>query len=191
MRPINDAPTALPGAATTAGGTSVDIPMSGLINDVETTDSNLALSVGAVTGGAAIVQAGQVVRFTPASGFSGTATVSYTVTDRGDPDNCTGPASNTCDPATKVKSNTLTITVASPATLSVVQRAVSTGTTSAVTSTGLGDDFDVLVTVTNTGGTAAPATSITVRIPASVRPGHAATPTVPAGCTWNGTARAR
>ncbi|MCZ3389078.1 MAG: Ig-like domain-containing protein [Actinomycetia bacterium] len=189
VRPINDAPSANAGTATTPYLTTIDVPISALINDLETPKANLATTLGAVTGGSATVQPGQIIRFTPSNGFSGLATVSYTVADRGDPDNCARPASTTCDPTKKSAANTITVTVLSSANLTVTQKAVKSGQTTGITSTGLGDDFDVLITAKNTGGSTATGVSVTVRVPAAVRPGATPLPTVPSGCLWAGGTR--
>ena len=94
----NTAPTADDGSFSTTAGEAVTIPMADLIADAETPAADLVVapSVDAAEGTVAVVD-GAVV-FTPAEGFSGDATISYTVTD-------TGALSDT---------GTLTVAVAAP-----------------------------------------------------------------------------
>ncbi|MBL7254562.1 Ig-like domain-containing protein [Paractinoplanes lichenicola] len=76
---IDALPTAAPDTATTKGGTAVDIAVLG--NDVDPEGAALTLvSVGTPANGTAVVVNGKV-RYTPATGFSGTDTFTYVVRD--------------------------------------------------------------------------------------------------------------
>jgi len=75
-------PTAVPVTATTPRGTSVDIDLRPLAGDVETPLSLLRFSLGSATNGTVTMLPDRfTARFTPAAGYSGPATFSYTVTD--------------------------------------------------------------------------------------------------------------
>ena len=110
VTPVNDPPVAVNGTGNTMADTSLDLAVGGLVSDKETTDADLSISLGTVTGGTASVS-GTTVTFVPSPGFSGTATIPYTVTDRGDPDNCS-PASVSCDSSRLNVSASLSVTVA-------------------------------------------------------------------------------
>lgn len=77
----NQKPTAGEDRATTSEGTPVDIDV--LANDSDP-DLGTTLNIASVTqpasGGSAVIS-GRVVRFTPAAGFTGLATFTYTITD--------------------------------------------------------------------------------------------------------------
>jgi hyaluronate lyase len=75
-----------PGAAaasiSTQPGVPVDIDLRALVSDVETPSSSLKLTLGASSNGTVTLLADKrTARFTPAAGFSGAASFSYTVTD--------------------------------------------------------------------------------------------------------------
>lgn len=76
---VNDAPVATFDVATTSAGTSVVV--DAIANDTDVDGDGLTLaSVGTPSSGTAAIRGGQV-RYTPATGFAGAATVSYTVSD--------------------------------------------------------------------------------------------------------------
>src|SRR5206468_2736022 len=52
-----------------------------------------------------------VYTYTPALNYNGTDSFTYYVTDRGDPDNCTGAPSATCAAALPSATKTVTLTV--------------------------------------------------------------------------------
>ena len=86
--PVNDAPVAVDDTASTAVGTAVRIDI--LSNDTDVDGDRLSI-VGTPTSpnGTVVVNGDRTITFTPTSGFTGTATISYTVTD---PDGLTDTA---------------------------------------------------------------------------------------------------
>jgi len=108
--PTNDVPVAQDATGPSTSGTEVGVDLEPLVADIETSDIDLTYAVDSVTGGTASIS-NETLTFTPTAGFSGTAAVTYGVTDRGDPDNCTGPASDTCDPSALADDGTITFSV--------------------------------------------------------------------------------
>ncbi len=83
VNPVNDAPSATAGLATTSPNQSVDVDLWSLVSDLETANSGLGFAVTGAANGTAVLQPdGHTVRFTPTSNYSGPATFTYTVTDR-------------------------------------------------------------------------------------------------------------
>lgn len=78
-RPPNRAPNAIADTATTAAGTAVDVAV--LANDTDADADALSISSFTQSANGQVVQVGSVLRYTPASGFSGAATFDYVVTD--------------------------------------------------------------------------------------------------------------
>ena len=82
LLPPNVAPTALNGFAATAPGANVDVDLWPLVSDSELANSALWLSVtGATNGTATLLADGHTVHFTPAAGYNGPATFTYSVRD--------------------------------------------------------------------------------------------------------------
>ncbi len=80
VAPVNDAPVALDDTATTDAGTPVTVPV--LTNDTDIDGDTLTVTaVGSAGNGSAVLSADGTVTYTPAPGFSGTDTFSYTVVD--------------------------------------------------------------------------------------------------------------
>ncbi len=85
LLPPNTAPSATNSFATVAPGGSVDVDLWPLASDTETPASNLWFAVtGAANGTAVLLADGHTVRFTPAAGYNGPATFSYTARDESD-----------------------------------------------------------------------------------------------------------
>jgi hypothetical protein len=121
VNPVNDAPTAGAGTASTAEDTPVTIDLRSLVGDVETAPGDMTYTITAaptatVTGSTSsnpsspgtltpVAGSNGVFLFTPSQDFNGTVTFSYRVTDRGDPDPTNSNALSS-DPATV----TITIT---------------------------------------------------------------------------------
>jgi subtilisin family serine protease len=76
---VNDAPAAAADAAETTEGTPVTIAV--LANDSDVDSSALEVTNLVVSSGTAVVNADQTVTYTPAAGFSGVATFTYTASD--------------------------------------------------------------------------------------------------------------
>ena len=84
ITPVNDAPVALPDAGFAAtAGTALVIPAAALLaNDTDVDGDALSVTaVGGATGGTVAIGAGGAIVFTPAAGFSGAASFTYTVAD--------------------------------------------------------------------------------------------------------------
>lgn len=75
----NRAPVALNDSAGTAFETAVDIAV--LNNDYDPEGDSLQVTAASTGNGSASINADGTIRFTPASGFSGTASLSYTIRD--------------------------------------------------------------------------------------------------------------
>ena len=75
-------PVANPSTLNAIKSTPIDIDLQALISDVETPLSSLKLQLGTATNGTvAMLPDGRTARFTPATGYSGPASFTYTVTD--------------------------------------------------------------------------------------------------------------
>jgi hypothetical protein len=113
VSPVNDDPMANGGAASMAEDAApITINLGDLVSDRETADANLTYSASIAASDAAngsLGGSGSTRTFTPTANFNGAVTIDYTVTDRGDPDNC-GPAGPNCA-AAKIASGTVTVTV--------------------------------------------------------------------------------
>ena len=113
--PVNDAPVATDGfESMDEDGAAITIDLSLLVSDAETADafftytivSDPAASAGTLTGLGTI----GTYSFDSADNFHGTATFTYKVTDRGDPDACS-PVSTSCSDVLDSATKTVTITV--------------------------------------------------------------------------------
>ena len=80
VNPVNDAPVANDDSAATTVGVPVTIPV--LLNDTDV-DGDVLTVAGVPTSddGTVVVNADGTLTFTPNAGFTGTATISYTITD--------------------------------------------------------------------------------------------------------------
>ncbi len=79
---LSDPPAASDGNATLAGENAVDIDLRNYVTDDSTPASQMRFSVsGAVNGTVVLLADGHTARFTPAPGFSGVPTFSFTATD--------------------------------------------------------------------------------------------------------------
>ncbi len=106
VTPVNDTPTASPGSRSTAEDTPVALNLPGLASDLETSDANLTYEiVGQPAHGSATA-----TTYTPDADFNGTDSLTYRVTDRGDPDNCGAPGP-ACDTPETSTTETVSITV--------------------------------------------------------------------------------
>src|SRR4029078_2759828 len=108
-RPVNDKPTAGSFSATTDEDVAVSVTLQG--NDVETAAANLTYTITQSPANGVLSGSGMNLTYTPNPNFNGTDTIKYTVTDRGDPDNCSGAPSASCSAALTSYVATVTITV--------------------------------------------------------------------------------
>jgi len=104
--PVNDAPVASDGARTTDEDTPVALNLAALVSDVETADSDLTYHIVSPAAHGVATS----TTYTPDGDFNGTDTFQYSVTDRGDPDNCGAPGPG-CDAPQDSATKTVTITV--------------------------------------------------------------------------------
>ncbi len=79
VTPVNDAPIATAKSATTPSGTKVDVTLAGVDVDGDALTFAISTPPSAAQGTATL--AGAVASFTPASGFSGAASFSFTASD--------------------------------------------------------------------------------------------------------------
>src|SRR4029453_13220760 len=114
-------PTASDGSKTLnedAAATAIDL--GALVSDLQTTDPNLTHTIPPAPRHAPRVRpgpspgspgtAGPSINYTPNANYNGPDSFTYSVTDRGDPDNCGAP-STSCDAAETSAIKTVSITV--------------------------------------------------------------------------------
>jgi predicted outer membrane repeat protein len=110
---VNDAPVATDGTASMdEDAAPISIDFGALVSDVETSDAqDLTYNITAPPAAKGTLSgSGSTRTFDSADDFNGTVEIPYTVTDRGDPDNC-GQPSTSCDAPETSATGTLTITV--------------------------------------------------------------------------------
>jgi large repetitive protein len=106
VNPVNDAPVAAnPSLSVDEDGT---LPVSLSATDVETSPANLTYAIVSGPAHGTLTGAGAARTYTPDPDYNGPDTITYRVTDRGDPDNCGAPGPGCTAPA----SSTGTITLA-------------------------------------------------------------------------------
>lgn len=80
--PVNDAPSAASASGSTVESSPVDVDLWPLVSDIETPDEQLLFNVSSAVNGTVVLLAdGHTARFTPAAGYTGPASFTYTVTD--------------------------------------------------------------------------------------------------------------
>jgi CSLREA domain-containing protein len=109
---VNDAPVATDGTESIdEDAAPISIDFGALVSDVETSDANLTYNITAPPAAKGTLSgSGSTRTFDSADDFNGTIKIPYTVTDRGDPDNC-GQPSTSCDAPETSVSKTVTVTV--------------------------------------------------------------------------------
>jgi len=105
---VNDKPVADSKAVTTSKNAPVSITLSG--SDVETSLANLTFTVTKIPSRGTLTGTAPYLTYTPNSNYVGTDSIKYTVTDRGDPDNCGTPGAS-CAAALTSGTATVTITI--------------------------------------------------------------------------------
>jgi Bacterial Ig domain/RTX calcium-binding nonapeptide repeat (4 copies)/Cadherin domain len=108
VEPANDQPQAGDAARSVNEDGSLDLDLATLVSDVETADADLAYALVDQPAHGTLTRAGGVVTYVPARDYNGPDSFTYTVTDRGDPDNCSGASPACAAPAT---SRTATVTL--------------------------------------------------------------------------------
>ncbi len=104
----NTAPSANPQSVVTNQDAAKSIVLTG--SDAETAAANLTFAITTNPSHGTLSGAAPNVTYTPASGYSGTDTFSFKVTDRGAPDNCGAPK-QTCTAALESAPAPVTISV--------------------------------------------------------------------------------
>src|SRR3970282_241491 len=95
--PLNDIPTLLGGVAGTTIGVPVEIDMRTRATDIETSVNDLTFTLASGPSHGSISQNGPLWTYTPSPPtFQGQDSFTYSVTERGDPDNCSPPSAS-CD----------------------------------------------------------------------------------------------
>ena len=79
IKPVNDAPVAVADSATTNEDTPVIINV--LANDTDVDGDSLTVTGATASNGTVVVNANNTLSFTPASNFSGTALIQYSISD--------------------------------------------------------------------------------------------------------------
>ncbi len=117
VTPVNDAPVAIDDVATLELSQANSVLIDVLANDVDVDGDTLTLAVGSVVGGTAIVEGGRI-RFTPTAGFTGQASLMYSVTD---PAGASDSAAVTISvvQAQVLRVDPVTVTEGQPATVTV------------------------------------------------------------------------
>jgi large repetitive protein len=111
VKPQNDAPVAIDGTASTNEDIAVGIDLGPSTADVETSDANLTYAIAVGPAHGALTGSGPNRTYTPNLDYSGSDTFTFSVTDRGDPDNCGEPIANVCTATTTSSTKTITITI--------------------------------------------------------------------------------
>ena len=88
--PLNDQPSATDSSVATAQDAPLDVDLGALVTDIETAVSDLTYEIVDSPVHGTLSGSGPVFTYTPDGGYAGTDSFTYRVTDRGDPDNCTG-----------------------------------------------------------------------------------------------------
>ena len=114
VTPVNDKPRAENGSFTTdEDAASLSVNLRPFVSDVETSVADLTYSVvsgPAASQGELTQGANGLFTFVPTADYNGDVTVTYTVTDRGDPDACS-PVGSACAGAKASDLQTVTVTV--------------------------------------------------------------------------------
>ncbi len=106
---MNDTPTAASFSVTTNEDTAASVDLAGNVSDAETSDANLTYTIVSGPSHGTLTGTGGSRTYTPNANYNGSDSITYKVTDRGDPDNCGSPAS--CDAAETSTTETVSITV--------------------------------------------------------------------------------
>src|SRR5207248_5856093 len=98
--------------STTPSGTNTTVCLlEAFLSTVHTTSALLPYTIVTGPTKGSLSGTGSTRTYTRNNGTSGTDTLTYKVTDRGDPDNCTGFPSATCDGPLSSDTKTVTITI--------------------------------------------------------------------------------
>ena len=108
--PVNDAPIAADGEVSGPQDTDMSVHLDTLVSDVETSAADLTYTVVTNPSHGTLSGSGATRTYTPTAGYSGSDSFTYSVTDRGDPDDCTTGAPG-CDAVKTSSIRTVSISV--------------------------------------------------------------------------------
>lgn len=144
VSPVNSRPDASNSAdSMDEDAAPITIDFASLVSDKETSDANLTYDIGSVPAAqGTLAGTGSTRAFDSADNFNGTVEISYTVTDRGDPDGCSAPAPCDAPKTSEQKKVTVTVNPINDAPVAVNDSATTDEDTPA-TGNVLGNDTDV------------------------------------------------
>ena len=96
----NDRPTTVDFSVSTDEQQGVSIDLAGHASDAETTDANLHYTIESGPAHGNLTGSGGSRTYTPSTDYNGSDTITFSVTDRGDPDNCGAPSASCADTKT-------------------------------------------------------------------------------------------
>jgi len=116
VAPVNAQPTASGTTVEATANTSVSVDLKPLVSYEETSPANMTYAVVSGPSHGTFTASGTagVYTYAPAANYSGPDSLTFQVTDRGDPDNCGTPATLCAAPATSTAA-TITFNVSVPA----------------------------------------------------------------------------
>ncbi|QWF21767.1 tandem-95 repeat protein [Nocardioides sp. LMS-CY] len=110
VTPVNDAPVATDGEVGGPQDTDLSVPLDTLVSDVETSAADLTYTIVTNPSHGTLGGSGATRTYTPTAGYTGSDSFTYSVTDRGDPDDCTTGAPG-CDAVKTSSIKTVSISV--------------------------------------------------------------------------------
>ena len=96
----NDKPTTTDFSVSTDEQQSVSIDLAGHASDAETADANLHYTIESGPAHGNLTGSGGSRTYTPDADYNGSDQITFSVTDRGDPDNCGSPSASCADTKT-------------------------------------------------------------------------------------------
>jgi VCBS repeat-containing protein len=115
VKAVNDAPVATDATSTmNEDGAPITIDLADLVSDEETSDADLTYTIvsGPTPAQGTLSGTGSTRTFDSADNFNGSVEIHYTVSDRGDPDDC-GTPDDDCDAPETSTEGTVTVNVTS------------------------------------------------------------------------------
>ncbi len=123
--PVNSPPTASPQLLSTNEGTALPIGLVG--SDLETAIANLGFTISTPPAHGSLSGTPPNITYTPFAGYFGADSFQFTVTDRGNPDNCGSPNPPNCLASVTSSAATVSITI-SPVNTAPIATPQSVGT---------------------------------------------------------------
>lgn len=110
VTPVNDAPVATDGEVGGPQDTDLSVALDTLVSDVETSAADLTYTIVTNPSHGTLSGSGATRTYTPTAGYTGSDSFTYSVSDRGDPDDCTTGAPG-CDAVKTSSIKTVSISV--------------------------------------------------------------------------------